>query len=145
MTFIFEIIQKTLNNQNFNELRQVITLAMAEQGQFIRREHLIDKRPVKKDVELNAEQEQTVKLFSDVWCHIFELFKLRKEYLQVNGLDKGKDAINHWYKLGNTVNRTSISEIVSKNLKVKCNRKFVKKVLDARRKSQLEKKLTKIS
>ena len=44
-----------------------------------------------------------------------------------------------------TVNRTSISEIVSKNLKVKCNRKFVKKVLDARRKSQLEKKLTKIS
>ena len=44
-----------------------------------------------------------------------------------------------------TVNRTSISEIVSKNLKVKCNRKFVRKVLDARRKSQLEKKLTKIS
>ena len=44
-----------------------------------------------------------------------------------------------------TVSRTSISEIVSKNLKVKCNRKFVKKVLDERRKSQLEKKLTKIS
>ena len=44
-----------------------------------------------------------------------------------------------------TVNRTSISEIVSKNLKVKCNRKFVRKVLDERRKSQLEKKLSKIS
>ena len=44
-----------------------------------------------------------------------------------------------------TVNRTSISEIVSKNLKIKCNRKFVRKVLDERRKSQLEKKLSKIS
>ena len=44
-----------------------------------------------------------------------------------------------------TVNRTSISEIVSKNLKVKCNRKFVRKVLDERRKSQLKKKLSKIS
>ena len=44
-----------------------------------------------------------------------------------------------------TVNRTSIAEIVSKNLKVKCNRKFVRKVLDERRKSQLEKKLSKIS
>ena len=40
-----------------------------------------------------------------------------------------------------SVSRTSIAE----KLGVSCNRKFVKKVLDERRKSQLEKKLSKIS
>ena len=64
----------------------------------------------------------------------FVLKKKEKEVLKI--FDKAE---------ARTVNRTSISEIVSKNLKVKCNRKFVKKVLDARRKSQLEKKLSKIS
>ena len=64
----------------------------------------------------------------------FVLKKKEKEVLKI--FDKAE---------AGTVNRTSISEIVSKNLKVKCNRKFVRKVLDERRKSQLEKKLTKIS
>jgi hypothetical protein len=36
-------------------------------------------------------------------------------------------------------------EDVAEKLGVSCNRKFVKKVLDERRKSQLEKKLSKIS
>ena len=44
-----------------------------------------------------------------------------------------------------SVSRTSIAEDVAEKLGVSCNRKFVKKVLDERRKSQLEKKLSKIS
>ena len=44
-----------------------------------------------------------------------------------------------------SVSRTSIAEVVVEKLGVSCNRKFVKKVLDERRKSQLEKKLSKIS
>ena len=44
-----------------------------------------------------------------------------------------------------SVSRTSIAEDVVEKLGVSCNRKFVKKVLDEKRKSQLEKKLSKIS
>ena len=43
-----------------------------------------------------------------------------------------------------SVSRTSIAEDAAEKLGVSCNRKFVKKVLDERRKSQLEKKLNKI-
>ena len=46
----------------------------------------------------------------------------------------------------NSVSRTSLAEDVAEKLGVSCNRKFVKKVLDEKRsKSQLEKKLSKIS
>ena len=46
----------------------------------------------------------------------------------------------------NSVTRTSLAKDVTKKLGVSCNRKFVKKVLDKKRsKSQLEKKLSKIS
>ena len=46
----------------------------------------------------------------------------------------------------NSVSRTSLAEDVTKKLGVSCNRKFVRKVLDKKRsKSQLEKKLSKIS
>ena len=44
-----------------------------------------------------------------------------------------------------SVSRTSISKDVVEKLGVSCNRKFLKKVLDEGRKSQLEKKLSKIS
>ena len=46
----------------------------------------------------------------------------------------------------NSVTRTSLAKDVTKKLGVSCNRKFVRKVLDKKRsKSQLEKKLSKIS
>ena len=60
------------------------------------------------------------------------LKKKRKEILRI--FDNAKDK---------SVSRTSIAEIVSKNLGVNCNRKFVRKVLDKKPQSQLEKKLIK--
>ena len=62
------------------------------------------------------------------------LKKKRKEILRIFDNAKNK-----------SVSRTSIAESVSKILGVNCNRKFVRKVLDERPQSQLERKLTKIS
>ena len=62
------------------------------------------------------------------------LKKKRKEILRIFDNAKNK-----------SVSRTSIAESVSKILDVNCNRKFVRKVLDERPQSQLERKLTKIS
>jgi len=62
------------------------------------------------------------------------LKKKRKEILRIFDNAKNK-----------SVSRTSIAESVSKILGVNCNRKFVRKVLDERPQSQLEKKLKKIS
>ena len=62
------------------------------------------------------------------------LKKKRKEILRI--FDNAKDK---------SVSRTSIAESVSKILDINCNRKFVRKVLDERPQSQLEKKLKKIS
>ena len=44
----------------------------------------------------------------------------------------------------NSVSRTSIAEEVSKKLNCQCNRKYVRKILDKHRSSQLEKKLNKV-
>ena len=60
--------------------------------------------------------------------------KKRKEILRI--FDNAKDK---------SVSRISIAKSVSKILDVNCNRKFVRKVLDERPQSQLEKKLKKIS
>ena len=60
------------------------------------------------------------------------LKKKRKEILRIFDNAKNK-----------SVSRTSIAESVSKILGVNCNRKFVRKVLDERPQSQLEKKLIK--
>ena len=61
----------------------------------------------------------------------------KKEQAILSIFDAAKD---------NSVSRTSLAEDVTEKLGVSCNRKFVKKVLDEKRsKSQLEKKLSKIS
>ena len=61
----------------------------------------------------------------------------KKQEAVLNIFDAAKD---------NSVSRTSLAEDVAEKLGVSCNRKFVKKVLDEKRsKSQLEKKLSKIS
>ena len=61
----------------------------------------------------------------------------KKEQAILSIFDAAKD---------NSVSRTSLAEDVAEKLGVSCNRKFVKKVLDEKRsKSQLEKKLSKIS
>ncbi len=62
------------------------------------------------------------------------LKKKRKEILRIFDNAKNK-----------SVSKISIAESVSKILGVNCNRKFVRKVLDERPQSQLEKKLKKIS
>ena len=62
------------------------------------------------------------------------LKKKRKEILKIFDNAKNK-----------SVSKTSIAESVSKILGINCNRKFVRKVLDERPQSQLEKKLKKIS
>ena len=62
------------------------------------------------------------------------LKKKRKEILKIFDNAKNK-----------SVSKTSIAESVSKILGINCNRKFVRKVLDERPQSQLERKLTKIS
>ena len=60
------------------------------------------------------------------------LKKKRKEILRIFDNAKNK-----------SVSKISIAESVSKILNVNCNRKFVRKVLDERPQSQLEKKLIK--
>ena len=59
----------------------------------------------------------------------------KKKYLILKLFDGAKN---------NSVSRTSISEEVSKKLNCQCNRKYVRKILDKHRSSQLEKKLNKV-
>ena len=62
------------------------------------------------------------------------LRKKKKEILNI--FDSAKEK---------SVSRTSIAKMVEKKLGVSCNRKCVRKVLDEKRSSQLEKKLSKIN
>ena len=66
---------------------------------------------------------------------LMTLVKQKKKDLILKLFDDAKN---------NSVSRTSIAEEVSKKLNCQCNRKYVRKILDKHRSSQLEKKLNKV-
>lgn len=100
--FGFSLIKKLLKQEKYSHLREIVTLGMAAEGNFVRREHLNKTVPEKILLELSEDKKQAMECFREIWKNIFILTDLQCKHMPQE---------ETWSKVNRSLQRT-VSEFL---------------------------------